>query len=196
MNGEERFCSKCGNRLEPGSVYCIRCGTRIRMDRETTPPDTGSAEGIPPAIQDRVHELLVERKYIEAIECYRKSTSQPLKESKTAIDAYIEANGIDAGADARARTLPFRCAGALLGFLLWMAFIGAMPFAARWLAPRVFGSGLSRGSVETCMALLPIIMVFISLGLFLLVLSFRRRRAGGSKEPSSICGPDQCQPDP
>lgn len=185
MNGEDRFCSKCGNRLEPGSVYCIRCGTRIRMDHETAAPGTGSAERIPQAIQGRVHELLVDRKYIEAIKCYRESTSQPLKESKAAIDAYIEANGIDAGADASARTLPFRCAGALLGFLLWLAFVGAMPFAARWLAPAVFGPGVSSGLIETCMVILPVIMVFISLGVLLLVVSSRRKRAGGIGEPSS-----------
>ncbi|MFO7625726.1 MAG: zinc ribbon domain-containing protein [Candidatus Fermentibacteraceae bacterium] len=191
MNGEERFCRKCGNRLEPGSVYCIRCGTRVLMDRDATLPETDTAERIPPAIHDRVHQLLVEKKYIEAIRCYRESTSQPLKESKAAIDAYIAGNGIDAGADSRARTLPFRCAGAVLGFFLWMAFIGAMPFAAQWLAPRVFGPGISRGSIETCMALLPIIMVMFSLVLFFLVLSSRRRRAGGSGEPSFGSGSDE-----
>jgi hypothetical protein len=192
MNGEERFCSKCGNRLEPGSVYCIRCGTRIRMDREATPRDSCSAEGIPSAIRGRVHDLLVDRKYIEAIRCYRESTAEPLAQSKAAIDAYIAANAIDAGADSRARALPLRCAGAVLGFILWTAFIGAMPFAARWLAPRVFGPGLSRGSVETCMVLLPMIMFFVSLGLFFLVLSSRRRRAGGNVEHSPNCGADLC----
>jgi uncharacterized membrane protein (DUF485 family) len=185
MNVDERFCHKCGNRLETGSVYCIRCGTRVLMDRNADLSETPLSDGIPQAVRGRVHELLVDRKYIEAIKCYRESTSQPLKESKAAIDAYIAANGIDAGADARARTLPFRCAGAVLGFILWMAFIGAMPFVARWLAPMVFGPGLSRGSIETCMALLPIIMVFISLGLFFLVLSFRRKRADGIGEPPS-----------
>lgn len=188
MNGEERFCSKCGNRLEPGSVYCIRCGTRVRMDSDSILPEADAADGIPPAIQDRVHMLLTDRKYIEAIRCYRENTSRPLKESKEAIDAYIAAHGIDAGAESRARNLPFRCAGAVLGFLLWMAFISAMPFAARWLAPRVFGPGLSQGSIETCMALLPIIMVLISLVLFFLVLSVRRRRADGNGAPSPFTG--------
>jgi len=190
MNGEERFCRKCGNRLESGSVYCIRCGTRVRMDGDAILPEADTAEGIPPAIQDRVHSLLVDRNYIEAIKLYRENTSKPLKESKEAIDAYVAANGIDAGAESRARTLPFRCAGAILGFFLWMAFIGAMPFAARWLAPRVFGPGLSRGSIETCMALLPMIMVILSLALFFLALSSRRRRAGGNGDPSFGSGPD------
>ncbi len=191
MNGEERFCHKCGNRLELGSAYCIRCGTRVLMDRNANLSETPLSDGIPGAIRGRVHELLVNRQYIEAIRCYRESTSQPLKESKAAIDAYIALNGIDAGADARARTLPFRCVGAVLGFLLWMAFISAMPFAAQWLAPRVFGPGLSRGSIETCMAVLPIIMVLISLVLFFLFLSFRRRRSGSIEEPSPGFSSDQ-----
>jgi len=190
MNGEERFCRKCGNRLESGSVYCIRCGTRVRMDGDAILPEADTAEGIPPAIQDRVHSLLVDRNYIEAIKLYRENTSKPLKESKEAIDAYVAANGIDAGAESRARTLPFRCAGAILGFFLWMAFIGAMPFAARWLAPMVFGPGLSRSAIETCMALLPMIMVILSLALFFLALSSRRRRAGGNGDTSSGSGPD------
>jgi len=190
MNGEERFCRKCGNRLESGSVYCIRCGTRVRMDGDAILPEADTAEGIPPAIQDRVHSLLVDRNYIEAIKLYRENTLKPLKESKEAIDAYVAANGIDAGAESRARTLPFRCAGAILGFFLWMAFIGAMPFAARWLAPMVFGPGLSRSAIETCMALLPMIMVILSLALFFLALSSRRRRAGGNGDTSSGSGPD------
>lgn len=188
MNGEDRFCGRCGNRLEPGNIYCIRCGTRVRTESDTILPEADQADGIPPAIQDMVHTLLTDRKYIEAIRCYREYTAKPLKDSKSAIDGYIAAHGIDAGADSRARALPFRCAGAVLGFLLWMAFISAMPFAARWLAPRVFGPGISQGSIETCMALLPMIMVLSSLIIFFLVLSVRRRRGNPTGDTPSLSG--------
>lgn len=191
MNGEERFCNKCGNRLDPGSAYCIRCGTRVRIDRCAFLPETGSIEAIPPVIQGRVHELLVDRKYIEAIKCYRESTSKPLKESKAAIDAYISENGIDANADSGGRHFPFRCSGVILGFFVWMAFIGAMPFAARWLAPRVFGPDISDNSIETCMAILPIFVVFLSLSLFFFFVfrsSRRTKQTGTGEEPLILSG--------
>lgn len=174
MDEFDRRCPACGKMSPSYSKFCLDCGRRLDSSGDPHGTQQKPTE-IPWSIRNEVHELLSSRRYIEAIRCFRESTSLSLSESKAAVDAYALEMGLDTGAG---RSPGWRCAGIVTGFILWTGFIAAMPFAAQWLAPRVFGPDIPRDSVETMMAILPMAMTFLSLAVFLFFIlrSARRRR--------------------
>ncbi len=176
MDSEVRVCLECGRDIGPGMNFCPGCGRRSSAEG-TARTEKGSSVEIPGRIQSQVHELLTRKMYIEAIRLLREDTGMSLKEAKVAVDAYAAENSIDTGVG---RTSAWSCLLPVLGFFLWMAFIGVLPFVARRFAPVVFGPGISEDSVEACMALLPILMTLVSLALlFFFLLRKKRRRNEG-----------------
>lgn len=174
MEPVDQRCPECGKKNLRYAEFCLDCGNRLGSSGDANGTQRKPME-IPWKIRNELHELLSAQKYIEAIRVYRENTSQPLKESKEAVDAYAREMGIET---VTGRSSGWNCAGIVLGFLLWMGFIAVMPFVAQWLAPRVFGPDISRDSVETMMAILPMAMTFLSLAVFFLFMlrSARRRR--------------------
>ena len=176
MEAEGRYCPECGEKAGPSRLHCTKCGKGLNAGIGPFAGSDGSP-GVPGEIRTRVHQLLATQQYIGAIKLYREHTALSLKESRDAVDAYAAENGIDTGAR---RSSPWNCVASVLGFLLWVALMGAMPFVAQRFAPMVFGPDISKTSVETCMVLLPIFMILASLAVFLFFLmrSSRRKSAG------------------
>lgn len=178
MEGEMVACPRCGNTADRWAAFCSSCGGSLEAAPETDDPGAGEISW---KIRAQVHELLVSGRYIEAVRLYRETTGLPLKQARDAVDAYASRNAVE-GCPRGAS--PLRCLGVAAGFLLWMAFIGVLPFAVQRFAPLVFGPGMTSGEIETCMAVVPIAAVMLSLAVFFFLM-FRRERRRGAGENGS-----------
>jgi hypothetical protein len=178
MDGEQIVCPGCGSTTDRRNLFCPACGEGLADARVTA--DTDCRE-IPWKIRTQIHELLVSRRYIEAVRLFRENTGLPLKQAKEAVDAYAAGNGIE-GCPRGAS--PLRCLGVVAGFFIWMAFIGVLPFAVQRFAPLMFGPEMSPDEIETCMAVVPMAAVLLSLAVFFLLL-YRRGRSRGAGENGS-----------
>ncbi len=80
-NGDQqRYCTNCGGRLQPGGRFCASCGTAIAQTPETGPFSVPSQAGVPPFRRRPQTRPVGEQRVTEGAE--RPATPQ-MKESET-----------------------------------------------------------------------------------------------------------------
>jgi hypothetical protein len=120
-------CPFCNHENRRHATRCTKCGADLTGgespgQQEIAQSSSKLVEGTTPALEDRVVELLLVRRKIDAIKIYREQTGTGLKDAKDAVEAIGAKRGIPEpkGAGCSVAAILFIAA---IGAVLWFAAV-------------------------------------------------------------------------